>query len=486
MKQFVLALSLTLLGATMASEDSLVIAQAASETYVEITNRVMPAVVNIRVEAFVQRPRGDQRFFWPFGPPPTEEEPNREFTENGGTGFIVDASGLVITNYHVVANAQKVRITLSDQTVLDAEIVGVDPTTDIAVLRVQGEGPFPTIELETTRKPQVGEWVLAFGNPLDLPFTVTSGIVSARGRRLGILAGTGGAYSVEDYIQTDAAINAGNSGGPLVDLNGKVIGVNAVLASPTGAFTGYGFAIPAELTAKVMEDLVLYGVVLRGIMGVMVEPVSSLDAEAFGLPYPAGAKVVGLSGSKAQPGPAMAAGIHPGDIIWSLNGTLVEDPGTLQRVTALGHPGDVVQVLLYRETHILSFPVVLGERPSEDPLKAPPVTKEEEEPRPLGIDIRPLDDDAWALAERALPSWQAEERPTGFLLGGVQFGSAGWEAGINRYIGYVVISVDGVTLKNPKDFAQVVSKASPGDLVLLGIIGPQGYSNTLPIRVPNP
>jgi len=256
-----------------------------------------------------------------------------------GSGFIIDANGLVVTNNHVVDGATRIRVVLSDKREYDARVVGRDPNTDIAVLKVEARG-LPTVQLGNSDQLDTGDWVLALGYPMQLGQTTTAGIVSAKGRSIGIMGGQDGATApLEHYIQTDAAINPGNSGGPLVDLQGRVVGVNSAIFSPTGYYSGYGFAVPINLARRVADDLVKFGVVHRPMLGVEVRDASTADAEVFRLPSPDGAVVV------SEPkGGARDAGMQMGDVIVALDGQAVKSRGDLMEAAMRHAPGDAVKV----------------------------------------------------------------------------------------------------------------------------------------------
>ncbi|MFL5381630.1 MAG: trypsin-like peptidase domain-containing protein [Longimicrobiaceae bacterium] len=256
-----------------------------------------------------------------------------------GSGFITDANGYVVTNNHVVDGATRIRVVLSDKREFDARVVGRDPNTDIAVLKIEGRG-LPTVRLGDSDQLDTGDWVLALGYPLQLGQTTTAGIVSAKGRSIGIMGSRDGATApLEHYIQTDAAINPGNSGGPLVDLQGRVVGVNSAIASPTGYYSGYGFAVPINLARRVADDLVKYGVVHRPMLGVEIRDATTADAEVFRLPSPDGAVV-----ASEPKGAAREAGMQMGDVIVALEGQPVKSGGDLMEAVMRHAPGDAVRV----------------------------------------------------------------------------------------------------------------------------------------------
>jgi serine protease Do len=347
---------------------------AETETAFEaVADHARPAVVSIETERFARsrpmsnrrgrgQPQGQQDlppgiedFFRQFDGGQTQ--PSDQPEEASGSGFIVSPDGYILTNNHVVADADKVLVTLFDKREFNAKVVGRDPTTDVAVIKIDGKN-FPTLTLGDDANARVGQWVLAIGNPLQLNFTVTAGIVSAKGRNQpGLLQNN---YAITDYIQTDAAINPGNSGGPLLNIHGDVIGINSAIASGTGYYAGYGFAIPITLAKEVMDDLIKYGKARRALVGVSLGEVSAADAKAAGLATIGGAKVGGFSGDDS---PAEKAGIEIGDVIVAAGGHPVDQVSTLQRIIRGFKPGDNVDIDVMRFGQKKTFKVKLGEPP---------------------------------------------------------------------------------------------------------------------------
>ncbi|HEU0012097.1 MAG TPA: trypsin-like peptidase domain-containing protein [Longimicrobium sp.] len=303
----------------------------------------MPAVVHVRVEMGA-RPVNQQPIPPELRGTPWEEMfRGRQGPRTGsGSGFIISPDGYVLTNNHVVEGATRVTVVLPDKREFEARVVGRDPNTDVAVLKLDARN-LPTVRLGDADGLQVGDWVLALGYPLDLGQTTTAGIVSAKGRNLGIMRGTSADAPLEHFIQTDAAINPGNSGGPLVDLQGRVIGINSAIASTTGYYAGYGFAVPINLARRVADDLMRDGRVHRPMIGVEIRDATTADAEVFGLSSPDGAVVA------AEPtGPAKAAGIALGDVIVGVDGTAVRGSGDLMETVARKRPGDRVTLDVVR------------------------------------------------------------------------------------------------------------------------------------------
>lgn len=334
--------------------------------FVAIAEHVTPAVVSITAQrdprpadARRQRqvPPGMQGFEELFQDP-RQQGPQ----ESSGTGFIVTGEGYILTNNHVVEGADRVKVALSDRRTFTAKIIGRDPQTDVAVLKIEGKD-LPTISLGDDAKVRVGEWAVAVGNPLGLDFTVTAGIISAKGRSYELAQLNQNLYAIQDFIQTDAAINPGNSGGPLVNIRGEVIGINSAIASPTGTYAGYGFAIPITLAKTVMDDIITHGRVRRAIMGATIGEVSAEDAAVNKLPSISGVKIGSFSPAD---GPAEKAGLESGDIVLKADGKPIDRVSTLQRVIRSHQPGETVQLEGVRYGDKKSFKVKLMEAPSDD------------------------------------------------------------------------------------------------------------------------
>jgi serine protease Do len=325
-----------------------------SEAFASVAEHVKPSVVYIksgrkpetasrrspRNAPDMQLPPGFERFFRDF--PPMQQPPR--FQEGSGSGFIVSKDGYILTNNHVVDGSDVVTVRLLDRREFKAKIVGTDPNTDLAVLKIDARNLVPA-PMGSSSASRVGEWVLAVGNPLgdNLTFTVTSGIISAKGRSLALPGAS--ERSIQDFIQTDAAINPGNSGGPLVSVRGEVIGVNSAIASQTGFYSGYGFAIPIDLARKVMDQIISNGKVYRAAIGVSVQNATANDAEYVGLPDIRGVLVQDFS----EGSPAKKAGIEAGDIIISVDSKPVEYVSQLQQQVAFRKPGEKVKIEVARK-----------------------------------------------------------------------------------------------------------------------------------------
>jgi len=352
-------------------------AEALSAAFTSIADAVTPAVVRIQAELPAPEVPAEllPRFPGMFGGgdslsagPPVVA---------GGTGFLVSEDGLILTNNHVVEEAVRLSVSLRDKRVYDARVIGRDPTTDIAVLKIEA-AELPAVTLGDSDAARVGEWVVAIGNPgfgdaSMLDFTVTSGIISAKGRPLNIIpqALQGGdpesvGYAIEDFLQTDAVINPGNSGGPLLNLRGEVIGINTAIASTTGFHQGYGFAIPSNIVRRVVRDLIAYGHVRRALLGVSIAEVSPEDAQVYALPSISGVRVDDF----AEDSPALAAGLDRHDVIVAVDEEAIDRVGQLQRIIAQRSPGDVVRVDVIRYGRPHTFEIRLAQAPLPEPLPA--------------------------------------------------------------------------------------------------------------------
>jgi len=338
----------------------------------DLVSKVKPAVISVRVKidqdndksAMLQQNRMDQdeaspfdQFSREFGfrfPGGTNGVPHRHQVITGeGSGFFISADGYAVTNNHVVDHAESVQVTTDDGTIYTAKVVGTDPKTDLALIKVDGKKDFPFVKF-SDQKPRIGDWVVAVGNPFGLGGTVTAGIVSASGRDIG-----NGPY--DDFIQIDAPINKGNSGGPAFDMNGNVIGVNTAIFSPSGGSVGIGFDIPASTAKLVVAQLKEKGAVTRGWLGVQVQPVTAEIADSLGLKQARGAIV-----DNPQDGsPAAKAGIEAGDVITAVNGTTIKDSRDLARTIATLAPGTSVKLDIFRKGDSKTVTLTLGELPNE-------------------------------------------------------------------------------------------------------------------------
>jgi len=352
-------------------------ARPAPDSFADLAARLLPAVVNVSSTQTMQTRNGGpglgpeipmfppgspfEQFFKDFlnrnrpgGRGDNQPRPPERRAQSLGSGFIIDASGLIVTNNHVIDGADEISVTLQDNTVLKAELVGRDETGDIALLRVKSDKPLPTVEFGDSSKMRVGDWVLAIGNPFGLGGTVTAGIVSARGRDI-----RQGPY--DDFIQTDAAINRGNSGGPLFNMDGEVIGINTAIYSPSGGSIGIGFSIPSNMAKNVVAQLRDFGHPRRGWLGVKIQQVTPDIAESLGLKEVGGAMIAGVNDG----GPADKAKMRNGDIILKFDGHDVKEMHALPRIVADSEVGKQVPVVLWRDGKQVTVEATLAEKPDD-------------------------------------------------------------------------------------------------------------------------
>ena len=405
-------------------------------TLAPMVKRVSPSVVNIATRGTIKEQPGrnpllDDPFFRRFFDAPPDSKPRERQFQSAGSGVIVDAkNGYIITNHHVVENASEITITLLDNRTFSAKVIGTDEGADVAVLQAK-QPNLTAMPLGDSAKLEVGDYVVAIGNPFGLQHTVTAGIVSALGRS-GINPESNG---YEDFIQTDASINPGNSGGALVNLRGELVGVNSAILSRTGGNIGIGFAIPVNMVRSVMDQLIKYGQVKRGVLGVQLYSVNADIAKEFGLTETTGALVAGV----AQGSAAERAGIKTGDIITSLNGVTMKSSGELRNAIGMLHVGDKVDLGLLRDGKPRKVTALIAERSEEHP--------EVESPSPADI-------------HRGLDGADLADAPDGSGVVGnkVQEASAAAQAGIRA--NDVIVGVGRTPVSNMKSFSEAVKGAS--------------------------
>ena len=338
-------------------------ASAVPESFADLAEKLMPSVVNISTTQTVKTTNNQFPFQFPPGSPFEElfkdyQRPTERKASSLGSGFIIKDNGTVITNNHVIAGADDILVRVNSKE-YKAKVVGADPYMDIAVLKMETKDKFSTVGFGNSDKARVGDWVVAIGNPFGLGGTVTSGIVSARNRDIGMTR-------YDDFIQTDASINQGNSGGPLFNLKGEVVGINtAIIAPGQSGSIGIGFAIPSNMTSKVIDQLINYGETRRGWLGVRIQDVTKEIAEAVGLKKPAGALVA----SVGEKSPADKAGVKAGDIILEFDGKKIDTMRTLPKVVANTEVGKNVKLQIWRNKKLISKNLKLGRLESSDEFK---------------------------------------------------------------------------------------------------------------------
>ena len=418
-------------------------------SFADLVSEVRPAVVNVQVTRAFQptahspmkwrRPGMELpemfRHFWSM---PGFAMPGKPRAEGVGSGFIVDASGLIVTSHHVVKGADSVTVTLHDGRMLDARIAGIDPKTDLALLEIDAGGSLPVVEFGNSDRTRVGDWVVAVGNPFGLGGTVTAGIVSGRGRDIG-----SGPY--DDYLQLDAPINRGSSGGPLFDRSGRVVGVNTAIFSPSGGNVGIGFAIPANVAKPVIESLRTDGKVDRGWLGVQIQHIGETMAEALGLEAPKGALVA----SVMPDGPAASAGLRSGDVILSFAGEPLDTMKDLPGIVADFESGTEVEIEVWRDGARETLTATIGAQ-GQDTLAS--AATADGDGAKLGVMLAP----------------RGEPGEAGVTIAEVAPGSLAARNGLRP--GDIIVQAGSKMVSSPDDVAGAVRAAATGDKPVLLLV----------------
>ena len=454
-----------------------------SDAFVNVSETVTPAVV--RIEARRQRTVSTaQRRNRLFGPQDTPGP--RPDQVAGGSGFIISDDGYILTNNHVVADASSLTVFLQDRRSFPATLVGRDPFTDVAVIKIDAPD-LQKLSFGSSSELRVGEWVVAIGNPgfggtsRPLDYTVTVGIVSAIGRPLQLLqrelaqdeeTRVNQGFAIEDFIQTDAVINPGNSGGPMVNLRGQVVGINSAIASRTGFYQGYGFAIPIDLAHRVMEDLVEYGRVRRAWLGVAMRPIDAISAEAYGLPTVTGVELTLITDG----GPAEAQGLQLYDVLVEVDRTPIARVGQLQQTIAMRRPGDRIDVKVYRDGKPITVEIRLGEAPLQrGPTVVASAPEPEERMNKLGLRIEDM--------TRQNAAEFGYERVEGPVITDVQVNGPAARRGLTP--GWRVLEINRQPVEDASDVRGIMSRVGRGDIVTLHLAAPNETRQILHVKVPD-
>ncbi len=438
--------------------------EAVALDFTGTAEKVTQAVVHIKSSQSgekIERERNSndplQFFFGPNGP--VEKGPS----QSTGSGVIVNTDGYIVTNNHVVKDADAVEVTLSDNRSFKAEVIGTDPDTDLAVIKVNQKN-LPFLSFVDSDKARVGEWVLAVGNPFNLNSTVTAGIISAKGRNINIINSNNPSHNgqqpssaIESFIQTDAAINPGNSGGALVNLEGGLLGINTAIASPTGSYSGYGFAVPSDIVSKVVEDLLAFGTVQRGWLGVQVLSLNSDVKREFDLSVNEGAYVSGFAEDRLSA--AKDAGVKEGDVVVKIDETPIKTSSGLIEYIGRKRPGDKVSITIDRKGEIIVIPVTLKNKDG----KVGTVKREEKDAvSSLGISLEDL---------------EAKDLKKLDLENGIKVKSL--EGGkIEKYTdmreGFIITHIDNNEVKSAKEVNRILKSKKAGELITFAGVYP-GY-----------
>lgn len=432
-------------------------AKSAPDSFADLADKLLPSVVNISSTQVVREDRGPQAPKLPEGSPFGDSF--REFFDRNqnaprratslGSGFIISSDGLVVTNNHVIEGADEITVTLSDDTQHVAKLVGRDPKTDLALLRIDAGRELPAVPWGDSTKSRVGDWVVAIGNPFGLGGTVTAGIISARQRDI-----NQGPY--DSFLQTDASINRGNSGGPMFNVDGEVIGVNTAIFSPTGGSVGVGFAVPSTIVSRVIAQLQEYGQTRRGWLGVRIQTVTDEIAESIGLDKARGA----LVSSVTADGPAEKGGVKAGDVVLSFDGKPVDSMRELPRIVAETDIGNSVPVKVWRDEKEQTLAVDIGQLDEEVPVLASTgprgdaVEPEDATIDDLGVSVTSITDDM--RKQFALP-----EDLKGVVITGVEPDSAAAEKSLRP--GDVIVEVSQEEVSTPGQIAEKIREARDAD-----------------------
>jgi serine protease Do len=460
-------------------------ARGAPESFADLVEKLLPAVVNISTTQKVKAnsPHGAEQgpaFEFPPGSPFGDffdkfnrrdgDQPQRRATSLG-SGFVISADGLVVTNNHVIESADKIAVTLQDGQKFDAKLVGRDPKTDMALLKIESKKTLAFVNFGDSSKARVGDWVIAIGNPLGLGGTVTAGIVSARGRDI-----RSGPY--DDFIQTDAPINKGNSGGPLFDTNGDVIGINTAILSPSGGSIGIGFSVPSNLAKNVIEQLREFGTTRRGWLGVQIQTVTPEIAEGLGLEKARGALVAGVMKNS----PAEAAGMKTGDVIVDFNQRAVPESRRLPRMVAETAVGEDVGVKVWRDGKLVSLVVRLGELEKVDQASLSTRGGGRKQPADSSQKIDELGMAMAPISPKLLEKFNINAEAKGVVITDIAKDSDAAEKRLRP--GDVIVEVNQEPVKTPGDVAELVKSAKgKGRRMVLLLVDQDGDMRFIPVRI---
>lgn len=481
---FLLALVLTVLSPLTAQ------ARSGPEGFADLAEKLLPAVVNISTTQTITQVDTFQTFDFPFPEGSPFEEFFRDFKERHGkrlpqeegeapvlkhktnalgSGFIIDPAGYIVTNQHVIQDAEEITIILQDNTNLPATVVGTDKKTDLAVLKIESKKALPALTFGDSDKARVGDWILAIGNPFGLGGTVTAGILSARARDI-----NSGPY--DDYLQTDAPINRGNSGGPMFNMNGEVIGVNTAIYSPSGGSIGIGFAIPSSMAKNVIDQLKATGSTKRGWIGVRIQSVTPEIAESLGLGAPRGALVSGIT----KDGPAAKANMEIGDIIVTYDGKPVSEMHRLPRYVADTEIGRAVPLVVVRKGKEVSLTITIAKLNAEDEDKedtllsnAPPPSQQADRVEALGIDVTPM-------TEALRRKFQIGKDISGVIIIKAPAGSLAAESGLQ--VGDVISEAGQKEVKTAKELSAITQTAKDAGKPILLLVDRQGEIRFIAIK----
>ncbi|MCL4458209.1 MAG: DegQ family serine endoprotease [Nitrospirae bacterium] len=422
-----------------------------SRAFSEIVKAVSPAVVNISSTKVIKKQPTPFDEFFDFLYPFPDGRGKRWKEQSLGSGVIVSPDGYIVTNNHVIEQADEIKVILIDKKSFKAKVIGADPKTDIAIIKIDAKG-LPMVPWGDSERLQVGEFVLAIGNPFGLSHTVTMGIISAVGRA------DVGITDYENFIQTDAAINPGNSGGPLVNIRGELIGINTAIFSKTGGYQGIGFSVPSGMVRLVMDQLIRQGKVTRGWLGVTIQEITPEIARKFGLKISEGALVSDV----AKGSPSHRAGVMRGDIILELNGKRIKDVASLRNMVAQSKIGSQVDIKILRRDREMTLKAIIMELPTDMGEVIPSSSRAPDSSGNALSGITVIDLNASIAKQLGMDK---EER--GVVIIKVEYGASAEDAGVRK--GDVIQEIDRQRINGLNDFNKAVSKTKQGDTVLLFI-----------------
>lgn len=449
--------------------------QAANDAFVKVSKEATPSIVSIVVTTKAKKnPHGEE--FFRFFPDFRFRLPDEQ-SQGSGSGVIVSKDGYIITNNHVVENAagDGIEVVLNDTRRFKAKLIGTDPLTDVAIIKIEASD-LPVAILGNSDDVQVGQWALAIGNPLGLNSTVTAGIISYIGRSIRIIQDS---YGIENFIQTDAAVNPGNSGGALVNIYGEVIGINTAIATTNQRYQGYSFAIPINLAKTVAMDLIKYGKVERGYIGVSISLVDETLAKANGLDKAEGVFVQEVIGEAAK-----AAGVKAGDIILSIDGKPLKAPNELQTHIAAKHPGDKVKLLIWRDEKKIEKVVTLKPRLNTSDVASntsPDETSDSESQEVASRSIT-FDNLGFSVAKADGRTMKEREVTSSVIVSDLKGFSEAANRGLR--VNDIILEADRKPIGTVTDFEKIVKSKKPGDALMLRVKGAQGGTRFVAVMIP--
>ncbi|HVI88559.1 MAG TPA: DegQ family serine endoprotease [Dongiaceae bacterium] len=461
----------------LAAVPQLAQARSAPESFADLADKSLPAVVNVATTQTITADSQMQdldEMFKDFLDKRQGAKPRPRKATSLGSGFIIDPSGYIVTNNHVVENADEIMVVMHDDTELKAKLIGRDAKTDLALLKVDAGKPLPYVKWGDSGAMRIGDWVLAIGNPFGLGGSVTAGIVSARQRDI-----NAGPY--DDFIQTDASINRGNSGGPMFNMDGEVVGINSAIFSPSGGSVGIGFAIPSNLAKPVIEQIKQFGHPRRGWLGVRIQSISPDLAEGLKLPSDKGALVAGVT----KDGPADKAGIRQGDVVLKFDGKEVTQMRGLPRMVAETAFGKNVDVIIWRKGQQVTIPVMLGELDEKADDQASDQSSDngdQQQPSEQGSKLKALGLDLSSITDKQRKDFDLDKGVAGVVV--VDVDPDGPAAEKDLRPGDVIVEVDQKAVETPKDIAARVKVAQDnGYRVVTLLINRKGDEQWVAIKI---